>query len=1010
MSCMIPFSALPVIALLAIGIYIMMINQFGKVSIIKSKPGLAITAIFLTFVCYTSTRGVFYFLNINIDSSLWFLHMLISATSVLEHAMILTGSVISIKDDLNRQERIGKGLQKVGVSMTTTLLGELFVVFIGSQMDAFNVSLFCLFSAVTLIMAYVLSLSMFLAVLSIDTRRAELTDLGTHESKVNQQGETIATYTEDNYGMKFRSRRAVNAFLLCLVILILYILQPNMNDTYQILSKQMIIPDRDTMTMSNLFWKSIDPLHQNQQLLITPPDIIFLGTNDSSSIEQRYLQVSKYYTKKYPLMLQSIMTVVHQSEYLDPFQPLLLCIAGVNLPSLVLSLMLVSIVTWMSPSLREKKLLPALQQAFIRVCTYIVRVIVSTGIVSVNTAAEDSLIRRVAMTQEHYNEDGVHTGAISWQRQFSKLQIDNCLRNISVKTLKGRHTADVHSLSATARLIVSAGQDGQLNLWDIKRKTWMARLDKMIKLNGGHWVAEQINSEYYHLHETDVMAASHRYSKKNFIERRQVPLAMCVKVDDEHQWVAAGYGDGTVRLWEVKTLYLLFELTVDSKSKEIDKADLYHSAVTPKRVIYIDFLQVEDIDQDNITKHYSLLVLHRDGTLCEWSVSDGKMISSTNTNHTKAIHATHLFIKDGQQYFFTGSSDGQIKCWERMKSKDSNSTRSDWTCRYVITHRDNHHAATSIAAAKSSCSSFSILVSGASDGSVKVWNMDTGDALFTLSQGSDHIASRRTSISEHASFLIGRNETQKENESFTADHNGHIIQVAVESFKDIEYPTSIHSNTSFVFMVASSSLDGTVHIWRLDIDDQKPDDAVPGSSRPPSRRHVGYLIPELSSVSLNSEKECSIKEHQVHYLGLLEQLGGKNLVFCKNNVLSGVRRVQNSWYAWFIPLQYHHTHVSASNQLCIPSVSYDLDREDQTTFGQHHTTAPWKRLFHIRPKEKSLNHENASLQGRSFEEEDASDLLPFTTVQNIVTTDGYGFACDYGNFIKIISFDDALKK
>ncbi|KAG1430090.1 hypothetical protein G6F57_023061 [Rhizopus arrhizus] len=67
----------------------------------------------------------------------------------------------------------------------------------------------------------------------------------------------------------------------------------------------------------------------------------------------------------------------------------------------------------------------------------------------------------------------------------------------------------------------------------------------MIKLNGDHWVAEQINSEYYHLHGTDVMAASHRYPKKNFIERRQVPLAMCVKVDDEHRWVAAGYGDGT---------------------------------------------------------------------------------------------------------------------------------------------------------------------------------------------------------------------------------------------------------------------------------------------------------------------------------------------------------------------------------------------------------------------------------------------------------------------------------
>lgn len=58
--------------------------------------------------------------------------------------------------------------------MTSTLVGELFVLMIGSTIHGDNIKSFCMFSSVAIILAYVLNLTLYTAVLSIDIRRAEV--------------------------------------------------------------------------------------------------------------------------------------------------------------------------------------------------------------------------------------------------------------------------------------------------------------------------------------------------------------------------------------------------------------------------------------------------------------------------------------------------------------------------------------------------------------------------------------------------------------------------------------------------------------------------------------------------------------------------------------------------------------------------------------------------------------------------------------------------------------------
>jgi hypothetical protein len=156
-------------------LFIIVRIQFSKLTLLKSASGLGIAALFLSLACYTTTMGIFHQLfRTTIHAVPWFLQLLVCSTATLEHALFLTGAVVSKDKGIGIRERVGKGLQQIGVTMTTTLFGELVVLFTGSTLKAPNVKAFCTFTSLALVVAYILNLTLFIAVLSIDIKRAEV--------------------------------------------------------------------------------------------------------------------------------------------------------------------------------------------------------------------------------------------------------------------------------------------------------------------------------------------------------------------------------------------------------------------------------------------------------------------------------------------------------------------------------------------------------------------------------------------------------------------------------------------------------------------------------------------------------------------------------------------------------------------------------------------------------------------------------------------------------------------
>jgi hypothetical protein len=113
--------------------------------------------------------------GIKLNKTPWW-YLAVCTTATLEHALLLTRAVIATttRDSMTVKERIAKGLQQAGVTMLTSLLSELCILGTGSLMKKDHIRSFCSFTAVALVVAFVLSLTFFVAVLSIDIRRAEV--------------------------------------------------------------------------------------------------------------------------------------------------------------------------------------------------------------------------------------------------------------------------------------------------------------------------------------------------------------------------------------------------------------------------------------------------------------------------------------------------------------------------------------------------------------------------------------------------------------------------------------------------------------------------------------------------------------------------------------------------------------------------------------------------------------------------------------------------------------------
>src|SRR5436305_13615775 len=91
---------------------------------------------------------------------------------------ILTNAVTSTSMELPVKERVGKGLEKVGFSMTKISFTCLsFFILCSASTSNDLVQEFCIFTSVAMIVDYLLQMSFIITTFSIDLRRLEITIL-----------------------------------------------------------------------------------------------------------------------------------------------------------------------------------------------------------------------------------------------------------------------------------------------------------------------------------------------------------------------------------------------------------------------------------------------------------------------------------------------------------------------------------------------------------------------------------------------------------------------------------------------------------------------------------------------------------------------------------------------------------------------------------------------------------------------------------------------------------------
>ncbi|CEP11845.1 hypothetical protein [Parasitella parasitica] len=968
-------------------IFFLVSMAFGKSNLVKSGYTFGLAAVFLSIACFTTTWGVFDKLGISFHSAPWYLLLLVVNIGCLENIFLLTNAVLYAGCDMIVTEKISRGLQSVGVPMTATLIAELLILSVGAHMDTDLVREFCTFAKVALIVDYILEMTFVIAVLSIDIKRVELADLD--DRQMSKRLHELASFDHDKERIEsdfcpiqdtpnkedskscaeckeFKTHRVFCAFMLCLILLSLSLFvskdHHHHQQRYKNVPNALISTEMhhqpDLYQLSDQFWSTVNPQRDVTWLQIQPPHL-FIVDSDINRVQVHLDFLQQLYKVK-------AKAIHYRAEHrpsrfrrfvLSLLQSFLVTVLSINIPILILCLVMIGIITWMTPKWRKQWLVPLLIHCFNEFFLYLIRCYPTQYLkrmyfIWVKGRSFEGGIKE-------YDADGIHhRGAITVQHIFNQQQYRANVKTVQLRTLTNQHIADIQNLDANAKQsLVSCGQDGRIILWNVDRKmaTWVARFDKLYPSRGGVLQA-LLNPIFFPSSNKKKTLSKKTYRQQQQQQQQQespqtqlqkqrsislskncLSKARLVKIDQGNKWAAAGYDDGLIRVWNVSNGALVREMDVypqmpcvevqeepssagssssstmrnrfsnghsgsssptlthnsfgfSFSSSSSASSATFHSAASARktaidRILSIAFIGVitefchplvaeaaarcrssADVEA---SQNY-LVSAHKSGVLHEWNILSGECIQSIKTGHTKDITQLHVVDskaphrKLGVTWVFTASKDGTVKCWERRLI----------TTKYATDDNDHHHhgddltkwtpvytiklnsPVTSIAT-ELPVGGMGVLVTGCSDGTVKVWNFDTGEAVCTLSLGkasqnissitcdygvdsaggpirkfskfSTHVAGQSTSDgsdgdSSDSSLSAYSRRT-------AADHRGAIYQVVVTRYCEVENGPGLcrGCDTCFGngFLIASSAMDNKVHAWRL----ERSDNGHEGSCR-----------------------------------------------------------------------------------------------------------------------------------------------------------------------------------
>jgi len=772
-------------------IFVIVAVAFGNVQLVKSKYGLALAAVFETVACLSATLGIFTLANLSFAHVPLYMIPLVVIVATIENVFVLTNATLHSGCDMPIKEKVGRGLEALGFSITATLLAELSILAIGTGTGLQAVKEFCQFTAIALVIDYMLQLTFFVSVLSVDIRRVELTDLDnrTLAKRVhltNSEMEDIESDGEDanefcpvekteggrpNCAVckDFKTHRAVTALVICSCILMLSVFSSKTSSFDQ--SSVSLEQYAQMESISTNFWNVVNPSYGVRFIEVRSPILVALDASEETF--EHLQQINNVYEsasaakRAYERELQN--QSITQRFGFQLIHRLVAAILSINIPSVLILMTLIGIILWMLPPYREGFLEPMFQSILARYGKYLVLAYISSKI------PWAPLQRALKASQAaEYDKDGNHRGAISLQQNVSKRQI-TALGDVRIVTLSGHHAGDIQSLdcSSSHGTIVSVGREGELVLWDGIRGKWVARLDRVQRRHDAKSFNGDVNPEY-------TVGGSPIGTRLGGGPGRKIAVPSpikCIKIDYSNQWIACGHGNGLIRIWSISSSSWVRELTSTHKTNDLNSklnglpdieivSEEMNSTTTDRKakpatdmaVVALAFIGSSTAQDYSVTdlpklarKYPSgrsmnpstaptyLIAAYADGYIREWQVDSGECVNTVEietkncTSHLLVAPVKSKSVHERQRVF-TVSKDGTVTCYGR-RNNDTEDFILKPTWRSLYTIKGHCDQAISSISADTSADGTGIFVIGSEKGSVQVWNISNGNHLCTLAEG-----------------------------------------------------------------------------------------------------------------------------------------------------------------------------------------------------------------------------------------------------------------------------------
>ncbi|KAF9359823.1 hypothetical protein BGX34_008114 [Mortierella sp. NVP85] len=823
----------------------------GKVDLVKSKYGLGIAAVATVFVSLLMSIGICSVFGVTLTLMPWEILPFMIIVVGVENINILVHAVVETPMDLPVKERVGRGLGTVGVSITLTLVAELGLLAIGAMTTIPAVQEFCTFAIAAVLMDYLLQMTFFITVISIDIRRLELSDLSTRpttpysrypssarhvplksghlcsgiegtryggghavggfytyeEERIHhRRNDSSASQYSDGESKSGEKRakpnRKVRTFTSLLMVGVMAYLgyiygtttQPVAGEQEPIMVSYWRILSTET---ASEFWSVLDPSHTGGYIEIKAPVVVAL-TNPSNISYHTDCYSSMYGTQidecedeqdgtSTSHTRQGIDKAATSESLLDPKRPfkllrgafVFICLFAfwlvrvIVIPSIVLAAAILLLLSYLlSP---QRKLLVDLQWRF--------PFIVLPG---------DYQSKRRLMMEELLAQEA--------REREQELGSSTPLPG-SVETLQqGGHKADIDQMDASAdgHLILTSSLDGVILLWNgspgSEQRTPLARLEDGTQ--------------------------STRSTSLKVPKSRPVKF---LKLDPTGEIAIASFGDGSVHVWNLGPFWGHFEnlgsgqiLRIQS-GLEFVRGHESTADVSKLRASSVCFWNPPMPEGAGfLTKSNPfLLVGYRDGQVWQWDLVKGEGRCTMETKHRGGVTemaTIELDLRTRQDlklrrkaYVVTAGKDGSIQCWSVIKSKPD--LQETWS---LLWSHSGLGAGIGVSVLSLNTEVPMVAV-GYSNGAIKVWDLEQGIIVWTLSRGlMPSTGQPRSSPIGH----LDRRFSHGHVDNLPHSHQGAITKLFFHAL-EVEI-TSTGESGPRVWLVISSGMDEKVMVWMVE--------------------------------------------------------------------------------------------------------------------------------------------------------------------------------------------------